>query len=705
MNGVEVPMEEEKQNEERYMMEDALEYIYLINPETDELIYANRVARNHLLIPEEEWKGRSCCEILSGLDALCESSSPEEGDIFRNQKCDSPYVDQKMHESRFLVHCGHSLWEGRNVRKYMMINMNDDQHVETVLRSKIQIQETIEKCISHFNNDDNPQEQKQVLQIVADYYGAECICVMSSSEGFAECLNEYHRESSAELASALLREIHSEDIFLYEVLMNNDGVIYLENISALQKHYPELYQRMTQYGVTAIYARKLVRKDKCAGTILILNPHQNRGEMSLLRLFSVYLTGDIMRKRLWKQREYEMEHDELTGTWNRSSYVSWGDRWREVDSIGVCRADIVQLKDINREFGYEHGNIQLRTLANVFKEVFTGYRVFRYEQDEFVVVCPDIPKMEFERLISETLKKIGQLTFGVAVGYDWSDRVILKGLMDQAEEMMLRDRDRRMVDQQVDKRLETYMIEDTQAEISKGHFRVYLQPKVNINSGLTVGAEALIRLYEEKLGIVSPMHFVPILEQHNVIHLIDLFVFEEMFRFQQKAIEEGKRLVPISVNFSKNTLFQEHILETVQEISGRYQVPHNLIRIEITESVGDLDHIVVSNLASDLQKMGFQLSMDDFGTQYSNMEMLSRFHFDTAKIDRSMVKEITESPRSRIVLKHLIALIEDLGIDCVVEGAETEEQIELLKEMQCKVVQGYYFGRPVPQEEFYSRFM
>ncbi len=576
---------------------------------------------------------------------------------------------------------------------------------ETALQSKIEILETMEECISHFNNDDNPQEQKQVLQIIADYYGADCICVMSSSQGFGECLNEFHRESAAELTEALLQEIHSGDIFRYEVLEDGEGVVQLDEIAAVKEQQPELYRRMEQNGITAVYAKKLVRKEKYAGTILILNPKKNLGEMTLLRMFCVYLTGDILRKNLWKQREYEMEHDRLTGAWNRSSYVSWGDRWREVDSMGVCRADIVQLKNINREFGYEHGNVRLCALANVFKEVFTGYRVFRYEQDEFAVICPDISRMDFEALIAKFLKKTGELTFGVAVGYDWSDRIILKGLMDQAEEMMLHDRERRMIDRQVDKRLEVYMMEDIQEEISKGHFRVYLQPKVNINSGQTVGAEALIRLYEEKLGIVSPMHFVPVLEQHKVIHLVDLFVLEEMFRFQEKAMEEGRRVVPISVNFSKNTLLQEDIIETVRRIAENYQVPHELIRLEITESVGDMDHIVISSLASKLQRMGFQLSMDDFGTQYSNMEMLSRFRFDTAKIDRSMVKEIAESPRSRIVLKHLIAMIDELGIDCVVEGAETEEQIELLKEMQCKVVQGYYFGRPVPQEEFYEKFM
>lgn len=699
--------DEENFGQSSSFLDEALEYIYLVDPGTDELLFVNRAGREHLLLSEKEYKGKHCYEVLKGLDAACGHCDFQgnNGRVFQNRRYGSRYVDETMNDSRFLSHCGQAVWEGRKVRKITLVNLSDPKMVESLLKSKMLVQDTVEKCIAHFVYDDNPQEQKRVLQLIAEYYGADCIFVMRRTEDAADCLNEYHKETAALLAEIMQEEIKSGRILQYEELLDAEGMFLLSDISTIKKRCPELYQQLTANRIWSVYAKKLIHKEEYAGTFLLVNPRRNNGELSLLQMMCVYLAGDIIHKRIGMQRKYEADHDKLTDTWNLSNHAAWKEYWHDAKTLGVFRADILRLKDINRELGRVNGDARLRTLADVCKAVFTGYRVFRFDQDEFAVLCPDIGKEEFEKLIAKAEEKIGELGFGVTVGYEWSSRVVMKQLMEQAEFMMDQNRAKKENDKLAGERTENHMLEDVRKELEQGNFRVFLQPKVNINTGETVGAEALIRLYQKEMGIVGPIHFIPVLEQHNLVYLIDMFVFEEVFRFQQKAMEEGKRQVPISVNFSKTTLMQEWLLDRVQEIADKYTVPYHLIRIEITESVGDMDHIVISNVASELQKKGFRLSMDDFGTQYSNMEMLSRFHFDTAKIDRSMVKEITDNQRSCTVLKHLIAMIADLGIDCVVEGAETKEQVDLLKQMQCEVVQGYYFGRPVPKEEFYEKFM
>ena len=146
-------------------------------------------------------------------------------------------------------------------------------------------------------------------------------------------------------------------------------------------------------------------------------------------------------------------------------------------------------------------------------------------------------------------------------------------------------------------------------------------------------------------------------------------------------------------------------MEKVKAVTDKYDVPVGMVHIEVTETVGDMDHIVIENVSNALKKMGFCLSMDDFGTQYSNLSVLLQYDFDSAKIDRSMVTEITTNQRSRMMLDYMTSLINDLGIECIVEGIETKEQVDILRQTKAEMIQGYYFGKPVPKEEFYDRFM
>ena len=234
---------------------------------------------------------------------------------------------------------------------------------------------------------------------------------------------------------------------------------------------------------------------------------------------------------------------------------------------------------------------------------------------------------------------------------------------------------------------------------------MFLQPKTNIVTGETVGAEALIRLYQPEKGYISPALFIPVLEKQNEVHLIDLFILERALQFQKAAKEAGRKVVPISVNFSKNTLMYPKVMELIKGFCETYGMPNGMIRIEITETISNMDHMEVSNIAKTLHGMGFSISMDDFGTKYSNMAVLTQFDFDTVKIDRSMIINIVEDTKNQTILKHIVHMLRDLGMEIVIEGVETAEQVSVLKDLGCDIVQGFYFGRPEPEEKFYELYM
>lgn len=163
-------------------------------------------------------------------------------------------------------------------------------------------------------------------------------------------------------------------------------------------------------------------------------------------------------------------------------------------------------------------------------------------------------------------------------------------------------------------------------------------------------------------------------------------------------------MIPVSFNFSRKTLMEEELIEKMEEIVKRYDIDRQYLEVEITETVGNLEHDLVSEIAKHLHGRSFRLSMDDFGTKYSSISVLSLMRFDELKIDRSMVWNLAGNEISQKVIKHIIAMCADIGVECIAEGVETEEQKQLLKSLNCAKVQGYYYSRPLSVEEFERKY-
>lgn len=443
------------------------------------------------------------------------------------------------------------------------------------------------------------------------------------------------------------------------------------------------------------------------GYLLILNPRSNETQSELLSLVGEYMTTRILRQSVLEQLEYETTHDHLTNLWNRNSFVLFTQEHGDDSyaSLGIITVDIIHLAELNEKFGYFYGSKKLVEMAKFLKSVFAGYRIFRYDEDEMLIFCPDMEKEEFAGRVDEFKQKLSELPFAVSMGFSWSANVNFHSQIEEAEMIMENDKRTILHGMTVMQRLEQGVIDEVQDLLDRGQYLVYLQPKVDIHTGITEGAEALIRQIDKELGIVGPGMFIPVLERYNLVHMVDLFVLEETFKYQKREMEAGRRMIPISVNFSKKTIMYPELIAKVSRMAEEYSIPRDLIHIEITETVGDMDHMLVENVANHLKSLGFCLSMDDFGSHYSNLAVLIQYDFDSAKIDRSMVTEITKNPKSRVVLDYMTSMINDLGIHCIVEGIETKEQVEILKNTKAEMIQGYFFGKPVPQEEFYNTYM
>lgn len=237
-----------------------------------------------------------------------------------------------------------------------------------------------------------------------------------------------------------------------------------------------------------------------------------------------------------------------------------------------------------------------------------------------------------------------------------------------------------------------------------GGIELYIQPKVSISKNCVVGGEALVRMRDEQGGIIMPGRFVPVLERIGLIDRLDKIMIEKVFAFQRQCLDAGKKVYAISVNVSKQEFTSLKFAENIFKLQKQYRIEPGLIEFELVEStfVNDLQSIVET--INHLRAEGFQISVDDFGAGYSNLNQIANIPADVIKLDGVFARESLNTDKGRAVIKSLITMLNDVHYKIVFEGIENKEQLELVASYGCDTVQGFYYSRPIPAEEFVGKY-
>lgn len=238
----------------------------------------------------------------------------------------------------------------------------------------------------------------------------------------------------------------------------------------------------------------------------------------------------------------------------------------------------------------------------------------------------------------------------------------------------------------------------------RNEFIPFYQPKVNVVNGSLVGAEALCRWFHAG-KIIPPAEFIPVLEQTSEICRLDFHMLECVCRDMKRWSDEGRKLIRISINFSRKHIYNAYLPETIAEIVDRYDLPHELIEIEFTESTSEVEFSDLKRMATELSNMGFSISIDDFGIGYSSLNLIKDIPWDTLKIDKSFLPDGygKDNDMSNIMFRHVVSMTNQLGMECITEGVETIEHVNTLRSNGCDIAQGYYFDRPLPVADFEDR--
>ena len=241
-------------------------------------------------------------------------------------------------------------------------------------------------------------------------------------------------------------------------------------------------------------------------------------------------------------------------------------------------------------------------------------------------------------------------------------------------------------------------IEDDMMNALLGNqFVMYLQPKFSISSQRIIGAEALARWIHPEKGMISPADFIPVFEENGFILKLDQIIWESACKKIREWIGKGIKPVPISVNISREYIHSFDVVGEMLHLVKKYDIPIKLLELEITETT---DAEGVSDVVQKMKDAGFTMLMDDFGSGYSSLNMLQKTQFDVLKIDRGFLSEFMESSRGRKIISHTISMSHDIGLDIIAEGVETSEQARFLSDCGCDSAQGFYYSRPITQEEF-----
>lgn len=416
------------------------------------------------------------------------------------------------------------------------------------------------------------------------------------------------------------------------------------------------------------------------------------------------------------------ERDPLTGLYNREYFYRYAEQYdhhhknKEMDAIVI---DVNNFRIINERFGTAYGDAVLRRIGERVRDMVkdSGGIVCRREADTFQVYCPHgrsyqaiLDNAAIGLLGDETLNDRIRLRMGV---YEKVDKALaIERRFDRANMAANTVRsnftrsiaiyDSRLNEKELE---DARMVEEFHQALNERQFRVYYQPKYDVRgeTPLLTSAEALARWNHPTRGQISPGRFIPLFEKNGLIQFLDHYIWEEVARQIREWKDRLGFSVPVSINVSRIDMYDPGMVGFLLAILKKYNLRRSDIYLEITESAYTEDSDQIIRKVELLRDLGFRIEMDDFGTGYSSLNMISRLPIDVLKLDMEFIQTaFREDSQNTRMVEIMLDIAEYLDVPVVAEGVETKTQMQALKEMGCEVIQGYYFSRPVPPEEFES---
>ncbi|EOO25396.1 diguanylate cyclase (GGDEF) domain-containing protein [Bacillus cereus VD133] len=510
------------------------------------------------------------------------------------------------------------------------------------------------------------------------------------------------------------------EIFGYRYEELNNKFIFEFINKEYEKDFQIIFKGSMQGKAKQIVSKKYVHKEGYELYISLRTiPIIVNGE-----IVGIYIvTRDVTRQVLNEMRtEYLAYYDQLTGLMNRISCTNKLNTFlNESVNFALVFIDLDEFHRINDTFGHKEGDKVLQKVTECLSNLkIEDMHLFREHDDQFVMLIENITKEYVEEVAKSILKNISEyfvieeedVYLSASIGIvmaptDGEDEKILFQRVDAALEKA-KEKGKghyHFYCSGLDCEREQRFIIENQLHraIEKNEFFLYYQPQINIETKKIASMEALIRWKNKELGFVSPNQFIPLAERTGFIIKLDEWVVNQVCQQLREWLNKGYDVVPIAVNISARHFRSITLIEMITRALNKYNVPTHLLAIEVTE--GALIHKDISKrVLLQLKEQNLKIHLDDFGTGYSSLSYLKTYPIDTLKIDRSFMEGIHIDERDTNITAAIIHLAHTLELNVIAEGVEKKEQIQFLKEKNVKLVQGYYYSRPLSKYDMENMY-
>jgi len=446
--------------------------------------------------------------------------------------------------------------------------------------------------------------------------------------------------------------------------------------------------------------------------------------LSIISVLGVLLVFILRQQRHHSRALYKIGFvDPLTGKDNINAFqlkfATAVQRFKEQQrQFALVLININSFKAVNNIYGFEKGDKVLRQVGKTLKSSLTEDELFcRSDSDVFLLLvnCPSREELgkRLETLAQRATKLCQVEKESIPISFTCGVYVVDEAvpffmMLDRANLAWTSAKKQAggglyaFYDSEhlkkiiTEKRIESSM----EQALQERQFKVYYQPKYDFKTGRIVSAEALVRWQHPEQGMIRPDWFIPVFERNGFVRKLDMYILQEVAALQRRRREANLSVVPIGVNFSRLHLDDLDFLDNLLQIVEDNHLPHDLIEVELTESMVMDDVLRMTRVLDELHIAGFSVAMDDFGSGYSSLNVLKELEFDCVKLDKEFLSKGEGNERMRQIVSGLVKMIKEVGSKIVAEGVETKEQARFLRSIGCDMAQGYLYSRPLPAEDF-----
>lgn len=395
------------------------------------------------------------------------------------------------------------------------------------------------------------------------------------------------------------------------------------------------------------------------------------------------------------------------------------EEYHELPYVIVC-FDIMNFRYLNEAYGHTKADTVLQAMVKAAQESYSYNETFaRISADWFVsLTVNDGRHQERRRFLEERLSEAASSVYmnypvrikcGFYVVNDYreniSDMIDKANLARKAVDVDTKELEAEYVESLMEEtRRREYIESQMDTALKEGEFVPFLQPKWNMKEKCVCGAEALVRWKKADGTIIPPGEFIPIFEKNGFIEKIDFYMLEEVCKYLRTQLDEGNVVYPISINQSRYLLHDLEYTQHVQKILLKYKIPKGLLEFELTETVFFQEHDRMIKVMQQLKDLNMELSIDDFGSGYSSLNLLRDIPFDVLKIDRGFLDKTATNESGKWILRKIVEMSEGLNVRVICEGVETQEQADMLLDIGCIYAQGFLYSRPIPIEKFICKY-